>query len=77
MPVVGFRVDKKTYEILRKRAEEENTTISDLLRFALEKCLGIEMRTPIEKRLEELERRVQELEKQFKQRAGLTAYMRR
>lgn len=77
VPTVSFRVDRETYELLKKRANKENMTLSDLMRYMVEKCLGIEVnrKNDLEKRVEELERRVAELERLVKQQSGIGWYL--
>lgn len=77
VPTVSFRVDRETYEALKRKASEEGMTLSDLMRYMVEKCLGIEVnrRNDLEKRVEELERRVAELERIIKQQSGIGWYL--
>jgi len=75
VPVVSFRVDRETYEALLRKAEADNTTISDLLRRMVQECLGIQAKSELERRLEALEKKVQELERLLRRRSGLSAYL--
>ena len=78
MPIVSFRVDRETYEALKKKASEEGMSVSELLRLMVREYLGIKMRNDLERRIEELERRITELEKTVKQQnLGLERYIRR
>lgn len=77
MTTVCFRVDRETYEVLKRKASEEGMTLSDLMRYMVRQFIGKPIRNELEKRLEELERRVQELEKLIKQQSGIGLYLRR
>lgn len=77
MVTVSFRIDEETYKQLKRKADEEGVTVSDLLRAMLKECLNIEIKSELEERLEDLEKRIQEIEKLVKRQAGLGFYIKK